>query len=485
MVSRRRLAILVCGLMTVGCSAAPKREPPAPKQARLGGDRPTLLVFATVWCDVCRRERLDVERWARDHPTHRVYYVLSGSSEPAVAEFVRAQGFDTEVLTVVSDPDGRIAERYRVVSTPTLLLYGAGGALTGRYHRVDRIPEQQPAPPLVPVSDTGRELGTTYDVVVLAPPGSTDRARAALARARALCSELEARLSEWREDSEISRVNRLAAERRVPVSPILRRVLSGALHTSKATGGAFDVTWYPLGRLWEKARGTDRPPDRAAVDAARRYVGWSKVSLTESGVRFREQGVRLGLGAVAKGFIVDQVFHQLRRSGYEHVIVNIGGDLRTSGRDARGKVRRFGVRDPYDPTRIAVQLRAADIAIATSGNYARSRTIGGRTVGHIVDPRSGDPATFDGSVTVLTRDAAMADALATGLFVMGPDAGLALVARTPGVEAVFVTRTGLRVSPGAPVAVAGDPVLPSSALKGSHRLRNGGRCTCQGRGSKC
>ena len=393
-----------------------------------------------------------MERWARAHPDHRVQYVLSGSSEAAVRAFTEDNGVDTTALSVVPDPGGEIAERYGITATPTLLLFDADGELVGRYRRVDRVPSG-PAE-LVPVLDTGRELGTSYDALVLAPRGQEQPAREALARARALCRRLEARLSEWRPDSDISVINRSAAQRVVPVSPLVRRVLTGALHTARVTGGAFDVTWYPLAELWRGAEQSGRLPARAAVAAALQHVGWQKVSLTGAGVRFRQARVRVGLGGVAKGLIVDELFAELRRAGYEHVVVNIGGDLRTSGRDEHGEARRVAVRDPYDPQRIVAHLAAADIAIATSGNYLRGFVVAGQRFGHIVDPRTGEPASFDGSVTVLTRDAAMADALATGLFVMGPDDGLALVERTPGVEAVFATRGGLRYSRGAPVSAA-------------------------------
>jgi thiamine biosynthesis lipoprotein len=129
--------------------------------------------------------------------------------------------------------------------------------------------------------------------------------------------------------------------------------------------------------------------------------------------------------------------------------VNIGGDLRTAGRDVDGERVRLRLLDPYAPERALSWLEIEDTAVATSGNYFRARQVGGRQVGHVLDPRTGDAAIFDGSVTVLTRDAAMADALATALLVLGPEAGLALVERLDHVEAVFATREGLLASAGA------------------------------------
>jgi thiamine biosynthesis lipoprotein len=312
----------------------------------------------------------------------------------------------------------------------------------------------------VVVADRGRELGTSYELELLVPEGEEAPAWRALEAARAECHRLELILSEWRDDSEISHLNQQAWRQPVPVTDLVDRLLAGAMHVARATGGAFDFTWAPLGVLWDQAELRGRLPDEAELAEARRHIGFDKVSLQGGVVRFSSPGVRLGVASFAKGWIIDALFHVLRQAGFANVIVNIGGDLRTSGHDAQGGTQVFKVLDPYRPTHAAAELGIVEGALATSGNYFRQRQIGGRAYGHLFDPATGRPPEFDGSVTVLAADAAMADALATALFVMGPERGLELARRVPGLEVLYLTQTG-------PVATDGLRPRARFAVEGS------------------
>jgi thiamine biosynthesis lipoprotein len=294
----------------------------------------------------------------------------------------------------------------------------------------------------VVVGDHGRELGTSYELEVLVRAGDEASAERALEAARARCHELDAILSEWREDSEISRLNQLAWRQPMPVSELVERLLKGALHVAQVTGGAFDFTWAPLGALWDEAERRGQAPDEDELAEVRRHIGFHKVVLEGGIVRFSSLGTRLGVASFAKGWIIDALFHVLRRAGFAHVIVNIGGDLRCSGHDAKGAPQVFEVLNPYQPSLVAAQLGLLDGAVATSGNYFRKRIVGGKAYGHLFDPATGRPPEFDGSVTVLAADAAMADALSTALFVMGPERGLEFAKRVPGLEVLYLTRTG-------------------------------------------
>jgi len=295
----------------------------------------------------------------------------------------------------------------------------------------------------VAVADHGRELGTSYEVVVLAPPGEAAAARLALAAARAECRALEAVLSEWREDSELSRLNQRAGQEAVEASPLLLRLLQGALHVAEVTQGSFDPTWAPLGPLWEEAERRGRVPTAEELARVRPHLGFHRVRLEGRRVAFTSPGTRLGVASFAKGWIIDALHQGLARRGFPDAIVNIGGDLRTSGPDAEGRPRVLQLLDPYRPRQVVAELTVADAAVATSGSYFRRRLIGGVAHGHLLDPATGWPPAFDGSVTVVTRDAAMADAMATALYVMGPAAGLAFAQRVPGLQALFATRAGL------------------------------------------
>ena len=298
------------------------------------------------------------------------------------------------------------------------------------------------------MADRGRELGTSYEVELVVRLGEEDLARRALDATRTECHRLERILSEWREDSEISLLNQRAGQHPVPVTELVERLLAGALHVARVTKGTFDLTWAPLGVLWDQAEQRDSPPEDAELAETRRQVGFDKVSLEGGMVRFSSPGVRLGVASFAKGWIIDALFRGLQRAGFPDIIVNIGGDLRITGRDSRGAAQVFKVLDPYRPTHAAARLVVLEGALATSGNYLRRRRIGGKDYGHLFDPATGRPPEFDGSVTVLAADAAMADALATALFVMGPGPGLELARRVPGIEVLYLTRTGQLMTDG-------------------------------------
>lgn len=317
------------------------------------------------------------------------------------------------------------------------------------------------AAPRTLVADRGRELGTSYEIELVVAKGQEPAAWRALDQARAECHRLELILSEWRDDSEISRLNQRAFAQPVPVTDLVERLLGGALDVARATGGTFDFTWAALGGLWDEAERRGRVPDEAELAEARRHIGHDKVSLQGGVVRFTSPGVRIGVASFAKGWIIDALFHLLRRAGFPDMIVNIGGDLRVSGTDVAGATQAFRVLDPYQPTRTAAELGLVDGSLATSGNYFRKRHIAGKDYGHLFDPATGRPPEFDGSVTVLAADATMADALATALFVMGPERGMAFARRVPGLEVLYLTRQG---------AIATEGLRPRARLTGEAAL---------------
>lgn len=419
-----------------------------------------LAVFATAWCASCRAEVPAVEAWAAEHAERvDVVYVFSGSAAERIGETVAEHGPRSPGVVVVVDSDGALASHFGVRATPTLLFWDDPRASGRQVEHLEDIElaDASLAPGSdvgrVVVADSGEELGTSYDVFVVVAAGAEERARADLAEARSLVRALERRFSEWREDSEISALNAAIARgegaQGVALAPDLARLVAGAVHVSEVSAGAFDPCWRPLGDLWDAAATRGTAPDPAEVAEALSHTGAAHLRLDGERLFVDDAAVRLGLEGVAKGWIVDAAFEFLRRAGYSDLVVNIGGDLRTAGRDAEGRRIQLRLLDPYAPERALSWLELEDTAVATSGNYFRGRSVGGRRVGHVLDPRTGQGAEFDGSVTVLTRDAAMADALATALLVLGPDEGMALVERLDHVEAVFATRDGLLASTGA------------------------------------
>lgn len=251
---------------------------------------------------------------------------------------------------------------------------------------------------------------------------------------------LEAAMSTWRENSTISRANR-AAGQPVPLDGHTAAVVAAALRWAKESDGAFDPTVGPLVTLWQDAEKAGAPPNAAALDRALQRVGPQRVRLTkgdEGWVLRLEPGTALDLGGIAKGYFADVGVRWLRANGVPRAVVELGGDLVAYDDRERPQPFRIGVRHPFRPDGLLGTLQVDGGGVVTSGDYERGVTIAGRRYSHIIDPRTGRPTEKVHAVTLVGPDGMTADALATGVLVLGPEAGLALVERIPGVEALIV-----------------------------------------------
>jgi thiamine biosynthesis lipoprotein len=258
-------------------------------------------------------------------------------------------------------------------------------------------------------------------------------ARAAMDAAYAEIERLEAMLSEWRDDSEISSINRSAGGEAVSVSPETVALARRSVEIARETRGAFDPTFAACGRLWSFR---DRViPERASIEHCRSLVDWHRIEISENSVRLADPGMRLGVAGIGKGYILDRAADVLRAHGMSDFTVDGGGDLVVSGRGP-DRPWTIGIAHPRRPG-LYGSIEVPPGAVVTSGDYLQMFERDGRRYHHILDPRTGYPADRSVAVTVLAPDAATADALATGLFVLGPDVGLERVETMPGVEALF------------------------------------------------
>ncbi len=254
-------------------------------------------------------------------------------------------------------------------------------------------------------------------------------------------NRINALMSTYREDSEISAVNRAAARAPVAVSPELAALVSRSLEISRLTGGAFDITYASVGYLYdyrEKQKPAAEEIDEALAAIDYRFVD---VDLENSTIGFRREGVRIDLGGIAKGYAVERGAEILRANGVRHGIVTAGGDSRIVG-DRRGKPWVVGVRHPRDKQRIVTRMPLRDEAISTSGDYERFFEEDGVRYHHIIHPATGRSAAAVHSVTIIGPDATMTDGLSTSVFVMGARDGLALLDRLPAYEGVVVDSAG-------------------------------------------
>jgi thiamine biosynthesis lipoprotein len=280
-----------------------------------------------------------------------------------------------------------------------------------------------------------RELHMGMEVRVVVYAANANHARVAARAAFDRIAELEDIMSDYRPESEVSRLERRPAEW-VAVTDELFHVVARAMEIAEATDGAFDVTVGPLVGLWREARRSARLPAKAALDSARALVGWRRVALDSSGrrVRLAAPGMRLDLGGIAKGYIVQQALAALRAQGVANALVEAGGDIAVG--DAPPGKRGWHVGVPTADS--VVGRRAAAIAnavIATSGPSAQFVRMNGKRYSHVVDPRTGIALTNAFHATVIATDGAIADALATALTVLGGDAKARLMLRYQGVTA--------------------------------------------------
>jgi thiamine biosynthesis lipoprotein len=263
--------------------------------------------------------------------------------------------------------------------------------------------------------------------------GSARMARAAARAAFDRIAALDQTLSDYRPDSELRRLERRPREW-VPVSRELFSIVAHAIEIARATDGAFDPSVAPLVALWREARTTGRLPDRVALGAARALVGWRLIELDRQrrAVRLPTAGMRLDLGGIAKGFIIQEALRTLQSRGARRGLVEAGGDI-VVGDPPPGRVG-WRIETPGADRVFADRAsHLTNAAIATSGATAQFVEIDRIRYSHVIDPRTGLGVTTQFVARVIADDAATADALATALTVLGPVRVRDIRTRFPGV----------------------------------------------------
>lgn len=253
-----------------------------------------------------------------------------------------------------------------------------------------------------------------------------------------LLERLEQQMSNYRETSALSRFNDSRGTSWVQVPKELSEVVERARSVSEMTDGAFDITVAPLVDTWGFGPKGGRGTPAEDASAPKSLVGYEQLKIRPGGLRKTREGVRIDLGGIGKGFAADKVGETLDWRGVKEYLVAIGGELRAKG------TWRVGIEAPSGDGRVLKVLDLKDASMSTSGDYRNFFDFGGKRYSHEIEPRSGRPVEGPlASVTVIHPKGTEADGLATGLFVMGPDAGFQR-AEDLQVAAVFVTRGGER-----------------------------------------
>lgn len=245
--------------------------------------------------------------------------------------------------------------------------------------------------------------------------------------------------SPYKEQSEISKINREAGSGWVSISDEMLDLLTKSQQISELTNGAFDITYASIGRYYDYREGL--APDDETVTTAIHAIDYRHIELDGNRVRFKHPAVYIDLGGIAKGHAVDRGYAILEANEIKQGSVAAGGDSRILG-DRLGQPWNVGVQHPRNPDEMAVLLPLIDTAVSTSGDYERYFERDGVRYHHILDPTTGRSADGSWSVTILGPEATFTDGLSTSVFVLGPEKGMALVNRMPGIDAIIIDPSG-------------------------------------------
>ncbi len=284
-----------------------------------------------------------------------------------------------------------------------------------------------------------RLMGNHFEISVV----GTDEewANNMTAKAVAEIQRIETLLTTYRADSETNLINTAAGIAPVKVSEETFRLIQRSIKISGITQGAFDISYGSVDKsLWNFDASMTSLPDQQTAKRMVRLINYRNIILDEKNmtVYLKEKGMRIGFGGIGKGYAAEMAKRVLKEAGVESGIVNASGDLTVWGQQPDGKPWTIGIIDPNFANKIFSYLNVTDMAVATSGNYEKFVMINGVKYSHTIDPRTGLPVRGIKSVTIISPNAEIADAMATPVTIMGITAGLDMVNQLKGVEAIVI-----------------------------------------------
>ncbi|MBC8151399.1 MAG: FAD:protein FMN transferase [Bacteroidetes bacterium] len=282
-----------------------------------------------------------------------------------------------------------------------------------------------------------RLMGSDFELIVVdeSPERGHRHVRAGIDEIR----RIEAVLTEFSETSQTARINRQAGVEPVVVDAEVYGLLGRCLQLSRLSQGAFDVSAGALKPLYNFKRGLAGFPERAVLNTVRQRVGYQHIDLLpDNRVFLRKKGMRIGFGAIGKGYAADCARALLEARGVKHGVINASGDLTAWGAQPDGSAWKIGIADPGRPDRVIRWLPLRNASVATSGNYEQFFDHNGVRYAHILDPRSGLPTRYLKSVTVINPSAELSDALATVVAVTGAEVGMHLINQIPHTHCLLI-----------------------------------------------
>ncbi len=285
-------------------------------------------------------------------------------------------------------------------------------------------------------------MGSRFDITVVAKDSTA--ANSDINMAVAEITRIEKRISSWDPNSETSLVNTNAGIKPVKVSQELFDLIKRAIGISKLTDGAFDITYASMDKIWKFDGSMNRMPAEEDIKSSVSKVGYQNIILNEAEhtVFLKLPGMKIGFGAIGKGYAADRAKDLLQSKGVIAGIINASGDMNTWGKQVNGEDWKVAITNPMDKNKAFALLPIKNEAVVTSGDYEKFVEFNGTRYAHIINPRTGYPATGIISVTVFAPKAELADALATSVFVMGKEVGLNRINQLPKVECIIIDVEG-------------------------------------------
>ncbi len=288
-------------------------------------------------------------------------------------------------------------------------------------------------------------MGTKVHFIAFTnPKADVDATKAAVKDAFKEMKRLEGLMSAWRKHTDVSNINQHTGQF-VKVSPETYEVIKKSLWAGKVSEGTFDITFEAMSGVWkfgDAAVAHPKLPSKAKIERLKKLIDYRKIKVNDKDRSVMlPKGMSMSLGGIAKGYIVDKAAAVLEKHGVTDFLVQAGGDLLGHGHKPNGAPWVSGIRDPRGPEgSYFATIQLTNHAFSTAGDYARAYILNGKRYHHIIDPRTGYPATASRSVTLWAPNAFTADAIDDPVFILGPKKGLKLVDSIPGCGAVIVDK---------------------------------------------
>lgn len=285
-------------------------------------------------------------------------------------------------------------------------------------------------------------LGSPFEITVVA----TDSIQANVYTELAISEvkRIENLISDWIPTTQISKVNQNAGISPVKVDLEVFELVKRAINISKLTDGAFDISYASMDKIWKFDGSMKEMPTTESIKKSVEKVGYQNIVLNENdtSIFLKYPGMKLGLGGIGQGYIADKIKVLLQENGCTSGLVNVSGDINTWGKQPNGKDWTVGIVNPLNKNKVFATFPLNDSAVETSGSYEKYVTFNGKRYSHIIDPRTGYPASGIVSVSVFAKQTELADALATSIFVLGIEVGLDLVNQLKGIGCIIVDEKG-------------------------------------------